>query len=131
MEPQGTWEPNYEVSDFTYGAKTTTSLPPTTSTNNVTVDLPNWVETPDFLGLDANADLWNSMFVTSSGINTNVSQQAQESTDVVIDLNNKDILNIRPEDMLVPLSQLQPKKTHNYNAASHSTAIFSKSANTS
>jgi len=110
MEPQGTWEPNYEVSDFTYGAKTTTSLPPTTSTNNVTVDLPNWVETPDFLGLDANADLWNSMFVTSSGINTNVSQQAQESTDVVIDLNNKDILNIRPEDMLVPLSQLQPKK---------------------
>lgn len=117
MEPQGGWEPKYEESDFTYGAKTTPSLPPTTSTNNVTFDLPQWAETPDFLGmetpdlmgLDDNSDLWNSMFVTSSGSSPYISQQVQASTDVIIDLDNKDILDIQPEDMLVPLSQLQPK----------------------
>jgi len=110
--PQGTWEqPNYERSDFPYGAKTTSSLPPATSNNNVTFDIPQWMETPDFLGLDSNTDLWNSMFVSSPGNTPCLSQQLQGSTDAFIDFDNKDILNIQPEDMLVPLSQLQPKTT--------------------
>merc|ERR1719187_1269298 len=51
------------------------------------------------------------MFVSSSGINPSVPQQweTQEPTDAIVDLDNKDILNIQPEDMLVPLSELQPK----------------------
>jgi len=113
MEPQGSWEPKCEGSDFTYGAKTTPSLPPTTSTNNVTFDLPQWaetpdflgVETPDFMGLDTNTDLWSSMFVSSSGSSPYISQQVPAYTDAIIDLDNKDILDIQPEDMLVPLSQ--------------------------
>jgi len=110
MEPQGRLEPKYEGSDFTYGAKTTPSLPPTTSTNNGTIDLQHLLETPDFLGLDANTDLWNDMFVSSSGSNQPcISQQIQEYPDAIIDLDNKDILDIQPEDMLVPISQLQPK----------------------
>jgi len=107
MDPQGRLaQPKNEGSDFTYGAKTTSSLIPTTSNNNVSFDLSQWVETPDLLGLDANTD-WSSMF-SSSGSSPCISQQVQESTDAVIDLNNKDILDIQPEDMLVPLSQLQP-----------------------
>jgi len=113
MEPQDSWaqESNFERSDFSYGAKTTTSLAPATNTNNATFDLPNWMETTDFLGLGANSDMWNNMFVSSSGINPSVSQQweSQEPTDAIVDLDNKDILNIQPEDMLVPLSELQPK----------------------
>lgn len=114
QEPQGGWEPKYEGSDFTYGAKKTPSLPPTTSTNNGTFDLPQWaatsdflgVETPDFMGLDSNnTDLWNSMFVSSSSNSPYITQQVQASTDVIIDLDNKDILDLQPEDMLVPLSQ--------------------------
>merc|ERR1719369_841826 len=66
------------------------------------------METPDFLGLDANTD-WNSMLVSSSGSSPCISEQVQECTDAVIDLNNKNILDIKPEDMLVPLSRLQPK----------------------
>lgn len=109
MDPQGSWaQPKNEGSDFTYGAKTTSSLLPTTNTNNVTFDLPQWMETPDFLGLDANTD-WNSMFASSSGSSPCISEQVQECTDAVIDLNNKNILDIKPEDMLVPLSRLQPK----------------------
>lgn len=115
MESQGSWdqELNFERSDFSYGAKTTSSLPPATNTNNVSFDLPNWMETTDFLGLDANSDMWNSMFDSSSGINPSVSQQWETlaTTDAIIDLDNKDILNIQPEDMLVPLSELQPKTT--------------------
>jgi len=111
MEPQGRLEPKYEGSDFTYGAKTTPSLPPTTtSTNMGTFDLQQWLETPDFLGLDANTDLWNSMFVSSSESNQPcISQQIQEYPDAIVDLDNKDILDIQPEDMLVPLSQHQHK----------------------
>lgn len=115
MDPQGSWdqEPNFERSDFSYGAKTTASLPPATKTNNVTFDLPNWMETSDFLGLDANSDVWNNMFVSSSGINPGVTQQWETlaTTDAIVDLDNKEILNIQPEDMLVPLSELQPKTT--------------------
>jgi len=115
MEPQGSWdqEPNFKRADFSYGAKTTTSLAPATNTNNAIFDLPNWMETTDFLGLDANSDMWNSMYMSSSGINPNVNQQwgAMETTDAIVDLDNKDILNIQPEDMLVPLSNLQPKTT--------------------
>jgi len=113
MEPQDSWaqESNFERSDFSYGAKTTASLAPATNTNNATFDLPNWMETTDFLGLDANSDMWNNMFVSSSGINPSAPQQwgTQEPTDAIVDLDNKDILNIQPEDMLVPLSELQPK----------------------
>lgn len=113
MESQDSWaqESNFERSDFSYGAKTTASLAPATNTNNATFDLPNWMETTDFLGLDANSDMWNNMFVSSSGINPSVPQQwgTQEPTDAIVDLDNKDILNIQPEDMLVPLSELQPK----------------------
>jgi len=116
MEPQGSWdqEPNFERSDFSYGAKTTTSLASATNSNNATFDLPNWMETTDFLGLDANSDMWNTMFNSSSGINPIVSQQweTMAPTDAIVDLDNKDILNIQPEDMLVPLSDLQPKTIH-------------------
>jgi len=117
MEPQGSWdqEPNFERSDFSYGAKTTTSLASATNTNNATTfDLPNWMETTDFLGLDANSDMWNNMFNSSPGINPSVSQQweTMAPTDAIVDLDNKDILNIQPEDMLVPLSELQPKTTN-------------------
>jgi len=117
MEPQGSWdqEPNFERSDFSYGAKTTTSLASATNTNNATTfDLPNWMETTDFLGLDANSDMWNNMFNSSPGINSSVSQQweTMAPTDAIVDLDNKDILNIQPEDMLVPLSELQPKTTN-------------------
>jgi len=117
MEPQGSWdqEPNFERSDFSYGAKTTTSLASATNTNNATTfDLPNWMETTDFLGLDANSDMWNNMFTSSPGINPSVSQQweTMAPTDAIVDLDNKDILNIQPEDMLVPLSELQPKTTN-------------------
>jgi len=117
MEPQGSWdqEPNFERSDFSYGAKTTTSLASATNTNNATTfDLPNWMETTDFLGLDANSDMWNNMFTSSPGINPSVSQpwETMAPTDAIVDLDNKDILNIQPEDMLVPLSELQPKTTN-------------------
>lgn len=117
MEPQGSWdqEPNFERSDFSYGAKTTTSLASATNTNNATTfDLPNWMETTDFLGLDANSDMWNNMFTSSPGINPGVSQpwETMAPTDAIVDLDNKDILNIQPEDMLVPLSELQPKTTN-------------------
>jgi len=115
-ESQGSWaqDPNFKSSDFCYGAKTTTSLPPTTNPNTATFDLPDWMETTDFLGVDANSDMWNNMFVPTSGINPIVNQQweTQAPIDAIVDLDNKYILNIQPEDMLVPLTKFQPKTTN-------------------
>ncbi|KAK8391783.1 hypothetical protein O3P69_017427 [Scylla paramamosain] len=93
--------------DFPLGAKTTSFLPPATATNaaantttTATYDLPEWMEGREILGLSSMVDFPLSLQASTP----------QESTIFQLDNDNFSPV-IKPEDMLVPLSELQPPHT--------------------
>jgi len=88
--------------DFPLGAKATPFLPPATPLNNLSdnvgFDLPDWMESKEILGLDS-VELFNDTeFLQALKYeNSEFQGHGPEITST-----------IRPEDMLVPLSELQP-----------------------
>lgn len=96
--------------DFPLGAKTTSFLPPatasnaaasnTTTTTAASYDLPEWMEGREILGLSNMIDFPLSLQASSH----------QEGTIFQLDNDNFSPA-IKPEDMLVPLSELQPPHT--------------------
>lgn len=95
--------------DFTFGAKAASCPHPATAENvatssSSTFELPDWMETRDNLGL-ANIDPFEDMMLSN-----NFGQLSSSSHALASSMEEEDYsLTIRPEDMLVPLSELQPQ----------------------
>jgi len=91
--------------DFPLGAKATPFLPPATSLDNLShdvgFDLPDWMESKEVLGLDS-VELFNeteflqALKYDNSEVQGHIGLEETTTT-------------IKPEDMLVPLSELQPQ----------------------
>lgn len=97
--------------DFTFGAKAASCLHPATAeeddTNNSSsaFELPDWMETRDNLG-STNMDLFQDMMLPNSFGQLSSSM----STGLTSGMEEEDYSQtISPEDMLVPLSELQPQ----------------------
>ncbi|KAG7173430.1 cyclic AMP-dependent transcription factor ATF-4-like [Homarus americanus] len=94
--------------DFSLGAKATSYLPSATlDTNhdNANFELPDWMESRENLGL-ANVKLFDDVAFTQ-----NLENDVSQSLDMVGILDDDYCTSIKPEDMLVPLSELQPQKS--------------------
>lgn len=96
--------------DFTFGAKAATCLHPATiqdaATSSSTFELPDWMETRDNLGL-TNIDLFEDVMLPN-----NFKELPSTTTQALAyGMDEEDYSNtIKPEDMLVPLSELQPQE---------------------
>ncbi|XP_047485437.1 uncharacterized protein LOC125036675 [Penaeus chinensis] len=97
--------------DFTFGAKAATCLHPATIQNAATssspFELPDWMETRDNLGL-TNDGLFEDVMLPN-----NFKELPSTTTQVLAyGMEEEDYSNtIKPEDMLVPLSELQPQES--------------------
>ncbi|KAK8733602.1 hypothetical protein OTU49_006385 [Cherax quadricarinatus] len=90
--------------DFSLGAKATSYLPSATldpSCNNANFELPDWMESREHLGL-SNVKLFDVSF--SQNFENDISQD-HETVGIMDDYSTA----IKPEDMLVPLSELLPQ----------------------
>jgi len=95
--------------DFTFGAKAASYLHPATTQDAATssssaFELPDWMETRDNLGL-TDIDLFEDVMLPNNFAELPSATQALASSVEEEDYSAA----IRPEDMLVPLSELQPQ----------------------
>ncbi|KAG0721494.1 hypothetical protein GWK47_046349 [Chionoecetes opilio] len=94
--------------DFTFGAKTTPFLPPATTTTTTTAhhatptySLPDWMEGRDIIGLPD----------TFQDLSLPLSPKDHYSLKLEEEVEDDFYTTIKPEDMLVPLSELLPPHT--------------------